>query len=258
LIGIDFIDIRGDEQELMALCWYGYRDFSNIVLDEANYERGIRIRHKNIAIGDETTCKRFFSEERTNLYFIGEIHTISDSFIPNARRDYFNENNTCLTFEDKAKKIFKAENLANRLAQTASKLHNRTKEIEIYNQSLNRFKEQKGNFKSESEENFYLSKLRGLEEKALKAKKDIDGIKKKAEVDKNISTLYESIIGQTAVSVVPISEDERRVSKYTPPTFSKLNENETNVVLEIFQIIEESMTFSESESLKKLIIDRFN
>ena len=62
--------------------------------------RVIRIRTKNIAIGDENTCDRFFDAPRTNHRFIGEIHTIGDSFIPNARRDYFVENNTCLQFEE--------------------------------------------------------------------------------------------------------------------------------------------------------------
>ncbi len=33
LIGVDFVDIRNDLQELIAVCWYGYRDFSNIVIN---------------------------------------------------------------------------------------------------------------------------------------------------------------------------------------------------------------------------------
>ena len=99
LIGVDFVDIRNDEQELIATCWYGYREHSNFVLDESNFERGLRIRTKNISIGNEFTCNRFFGQERTNLRFIGEIHTLNEGFIPNARRDYFTENATYQQFE---------------------------------------------------------------------------------------------------------------------------------------------------------------
>ena len=31
-IGVDFIEIRNEENKLLALCWYGYRDLSNVVL----------------------------------------------------------------------------------------------------------------------------------------------------------------------------------------------------------------------------------
>lgn len=258
LIGVDFIEIRNFEQELLALCWYGYRDYSNIVLNESSFERGIRIRHKNIAIGDESTCKRFFSAERTNLRFIGEIHTVSDSFVPNARRDYFNENNTCLTFETAAKQIFQSENLENRLAQTASNLHNRIKEIGNYKQSLDEFKLRKGNFRNEAEESYHLSKLRSLEEKAIKAKSNIEKIKSKSHQDQNIKTLFENIVGISPIDVEPLSESEKKVSRYNPPKFTKLAINEANVVLEIFQILEETLLFEESELLKKKIIERFN
>ena len=92
MIGVDFVDILNDDQELLAVCWYGYRELSNVKLSETDFERGIRLRTKNIAIGNEITSNRFFNQERTNLRFIGEIHTVSDGFLPNARRDYFVEN----------------------------------------------------------------------------------------------------------------------------------------------------------------------
>ena len=122
LIGVDFFDIKDDNQELLAVCWYGYREQSNFILDDSDSERGIRIRTKNIAIGDESVSDKFFGQKRTTLRFIGEIHTISDGFIPNARRDYFTENSTYQQFEKSIKEILKVENLENRLAQTASKL----------------------------------------------------------------------------------------------------------------------------------------
>ena len=257
IVGVDFVDIRNDEQELIAICWYGYREHSNIVLDESNIERGLRIRTKNISIGDETTCNRFFDQERTNLRFIGEIHTLSDGFRPNARRDYFTENTTCLQFEKNAKDIFKSENLENRLAQTASKLHNRLKEIEKYKETYEAFKSQKGEFENEATESYHLNRLKELEEKAKRAKNQIDRINEKSN-DTNVKKLYGSIIGTKDISFELLKTDELQVSKYTPPTFSKLNEDQTTAILDVFEILEDALDFDMSELIKKRIVERFN
>ncbi len=258
LIGVDFVDIYNDEQDLIAACWYGFRDKSNVTIGEANIERGIRIRTKNITIGDETTSNRFFSQPRTNHRFIGEIHTLSDGFVPNARRDYFNENSTLQQFEKNAKEIFTQQNLENRLAQTASKLHNRLKEIETYQKSLEEFKTQKGTFGSEAKETFQLNRLRELEEKAVKAKLVIEKIDAKAKQSPTIKTLYQSIIGAKSTGIDRLSTNDLQVSKYDPPTFTKLNPDQRNVVLEIFEILDDELDFELSELIKKRIVEKYN
>jgi molecular chaperone HtpG len=258
LIGVDFVDIRNDLQELIAICWYGYRDYSNISLSANDIERGIRIRTKNISIGDETTCNRLFNVEKTNQRFIGEIHTLSDGFIPNARRDYFNENATCQQFEKNARVIFKAENLENRLAQTASKLHNKLEEIQQYRVKFDEFRILKGAFESEAAESFHLNKLKELEEKAIKAKAEIDKIKVKANEYPNVRTLYKSVIGDTDISVEMLSGNELQVSKYDPPEFTKLSSDQRKVVIDIFEILEEELDFYLSELIKKKIVDKYN
>ena len=258
LIGVDFVDVRNDEQELIATCWYGYREHSNFVLDESNIERGLRLRTKNISIGNEFTCNRFFKQERTNLRFIGEIHTLSNGFIPNARRDYFTENNTSLQFEKNAKDIFDLENLENRLAQTASKLHNRLQEIKNYNKAYDDFKSKKGEFENEATETYQLNRLKEFEEKAIKAKREIEKINDKANNSNTIKKLYNNIIGQNDISVKVLTPKELQISKYTPPNFAQLNKEQQKVVLEIFDILEDELDFDLSELIKKRIIDRFN
>ncbi len=258
LIGVDFVDIRNDEQELIATCWYGYREHSNIVLDEFNFERGLRIRTKNIAIGNEFTCSRFFDQERTNLRFIGEIHTLNEGFIPNARRDYFTENLTYQQFEKNIKEILKAENLENRLAQTASKLHNRLKEIQLYKEKLQEFNEKRGAFENSATESFHLNRLRELEEKATKAKIEIEKISVKSSFSENVKNLFESITRDKDLSVKNLTGEDLQLSKYTPPTFTRLNEEQRTVVLEIFEILEEELDFDISELIKKRIVDKYN
>lgn len=258
LIGVDFVDIRNDEQELIATCWYGYREHSNIVLDESNFERGLRIRTKNISIGNEFTCNRFFDQERTNLRFIGEIHTLNEGFIPNARRDYFTENATYQQFEKNTKEILKAENLENRLAQTASKLHNRLKEVQKYIETFQEFKEKKGSFENAASESFHLNRLKELEDKAKKAKIEIEKISSKSSNSENVKNLFKSIVGDKDLTVEYLSGEDLKISKYTPPTFEKLNDIQRTVVLEIFEILEEELDFDLSELIKKRIVEKYN
>ena len=259
-IGVDFIDIRNDEGKLLALGWYCYRDLSNVVLPNESFEQGIRLRTKNIAIGNENTCDSFFDAPRTNHRFIGEIHTIDESFIPNARRDYFEENDTCLQFIAAAKAIFKTQNLENRLAQTASKLHNRIREIERYFKLANDFEKMKGNFQSEAVEAHHLNNLKNAKSKAIKASNDIDKIKVKSIGDVNIAILYKHVIGERNIVIAPDEYDLMQVSKYDPPTFKKLENNQIaqDVIIEIFKLVEDELPFYESENLKKLIIEKFN
>lgn len=266
LIGVDIVDIRNDEQEIIASCWYGYREFSNTVIYtpakkneyNPNPERGIRIRTKNIGIGDESTCKKFFDSERTNLRFIGEIHTISDGFVPNARRDYFTENNTLKQFEKNGKIIFTQENLENILAQTASKLHNRLDEIEKYKKELEKFQKRKGSFDSEAAETYHLTRLKELYDKALKAKQVVEKIETKSKTSSKIKTLYESIARDIDTNIPTLDNNVSQISKYDPPEFKKLNDDQKQVVLDIFEIIEDSIDFDLSELIKKKIIDKFN
>lgn len=258
LVGVDFVDIRNDFQELIATCWYGYREHSNIVLDESNFERGLRIRTKNISIGNEFTCNRFFDQERTNLRFIGEIHTLNEGFIPNARRDYFTENATYQQFEKNTKEILKAENLENRLAQTASKLHNRLKEVQKYKDTFQEFADRKGSFENAATESFHLNRLKELEEKAKKAKIEIEKINTKSFHSENVKNLFKSIVGDKDLSVKYLSGEDLKISKYTPPSFEKLNQEQKKVVLEIFEILEEELDFDLSELIKKRIVEKYN
>lgn len=266
LIGVDIVDIRNDEQEIIATCWYGYREFSNNVIyapnkkneHNPNPERGIRIRTKNIGIGDESTCKKFFDAERTNLRFIGEIHTISESFVPNARRDYFTENNTLKQFEENGKLIFTQENLENILAQTASKLHNRLDEIVKYKTEFDKFQRMKGSFDNEATETYHFNRLKDLYEKASKAKQVVEKIENKSKTSSKIKTLYQIIAGNIDQNIPSLESNVSQVSKYDPPEFKKLNDNQKEVVLEIFEILEESLDFDLSELIKKRILAKFN
>lgn len=85
-------EFRRDNEELIAWMWYGISSFAKRIPSSVNEMAGIRLRQSNIQIGDENTLVPLYKEDRGNFYFIGEIHSVHKALIPNARRDYFNEN----------------------------------------------------------------------------------------------------------------------------------------------------------------------
>jgi len=256
LIGVDFFDVRDDQQDLLALGWFGYRNLSNVVLPVENKERGIRLRKSNIALGDEGTLSRFFKAERTNLRFIGEVHAISNNFIPNARRDYFNDNKTCQTFEKNLTKLLEEENLENRLAQTASMLHNRLKDIEAFKNAKNEFESKQGRFESEKAEKDFIDHLKVAESKAQNALKAISKIQQTTLKDKTVGRLYQTIVADKDLSI-PNAENIT-LNKYDPPTFKKLRKNESEIVIQIFKLIDDNLKTADAGKLKKLILEEFN
>ncbi len=102
---LEFKEFRNKQNELLAWMWFGVCTFDKRI-PECNDMRGIRLRKDNIQIGDHNTLVDFFKDKRGNFYFIGELHAVHNNLIPNARRDYFNENHTRLEFENEIKEYF--------------------------------------------------------------------------------------------------------------------------------------------------------
>lgn len=79
------------------------------MFDYSNVAHGIRLRCKNIQLGDETCCRRFLpnkQDQRFNDYFFGEIHVLSESLIPNMDRNYLRVDDARNEFERMATKDF--------------------------------------------------------------------------------------------------------------------------------------------------------
>ena len=146
---LEFRDIRDNEGRLLAWLWFGVSCFRARISKEY-LMRGIRLRKGNIQIGDESTLQRFFTEERGNMYFIGEVFCVSDGLIPNSRRDYFNDCPECAEFESAMRII--AEELK-RLYNAGSDLNNaykRTRQAEDRETEL-RYKVVKGYFADDTD-----------------------------------------------------------------------------------------------------------
>ena len=95
---IEFKLIHSEDNKLLGWMWFAVIKFV-INIPKENKMRSIRLRKENIQIGNETTLSKFFKEARGSTYFIGEVMAIDKNLIPNARRDYFNINETLREFE---------------------------------------------------------------------------------------------------------------------------------------------------------------
>jgi len=119
IYGIQFKEFRNSKSELLAWMWFGISTFDKVIPETTNEMRGIRLRKENIQIGTSNTLTKLFKEPRGNFYFIGEVNAMHRELIPNARRDYFNRNETLNEFEAELKYYF--EDTLTRLYYDASK-----------------------------------------------------------------------------------------------------------------------------------------
>jgi len=256
IINVNFHNVYNTKGELMAITWYGISNKLNFQLKSSNIERGIRLRKGNIGIGAELTLSGLFSQERQNLNYIGEVHALSPDFIPNARRDYFNENQTSKSLESKLRSFF--VNLG-MLTYNTSILHNRLKDIDEYKKEIEDFQEKSDNNqytpKSEAEAK---QKLQVKQKQATKAKKAIEKIRVKSKNSQDLKDVYKSVIGNTDLTI-PILEDVISQDKKAPPIteLPKLTPDEREIVLEIFRIIEKNLPLQKAEMLKKKISERY-
>ena len=67
---------------------------------------GLRVRSANIQLGDDAALSGLFKENRGNYYFVGEVFAVSKALIPNSQRNYFNENEARVLFEDELRSYF--------------------------------------------------------------------------------------------------------------------------------------------------------
>ncbi len=190
---VGFFDVFNKNSVLLAVGWYGISDKVNYVIEEKkNPERGIRIRKSNIAIGDEATLFPRFKSERTNLRYIGEIHVLSNGFIPNARRDYFNLTPTVEEFEASLKVIF--DDFESNLPHVASNLHNRLKSVQSARELIVKYKHDINKFNTTEEREQRFQEVIDGVKTARDAAKKIEKIKADGVNKPTINELFEGII----------------------------------------------------------------
>ncbi|MFA9394116.1 MAG: ATP-binding protein [Halodesulfovibrio sp.] len=95
--GINFIEEKDSDDNLIFWGWYAQTDFKGALSEDLL--KGLRLRVKNIQVGDHKTLESYFSQPRFCRWFFGEIHACYDGLIPNGRRDYLEPNGAYKIFK---------------------------------------------------------------------------------------------------------------------------------------------------------------
>ena len=171
--------------------------------------RGLRVRSANIQLGNDDALQPLFKENRGNYYFVGEVFAASRNLIPNSQRDYFNENETRVLFEDLLREYF--YDVLHKLYYEANRVKNDYKRQEEYLSKVAEYQ------KKEKEQGFV------NEEERQKLQFDIDKAKKSAEdARKRLDKL------DTSDSTSPLSEVRKSIGqKYEADKLKKKAETTT-------------------------------
>ena len=270
-----FTDIvRDPDGKIIAWIWYSITNFKGAINKVGNPMHWIRIRHKNIEIGDENTCIQFdyFKEPKGSKYFFGEIHVLDKDLRPNARRDYFDRNEALDSFENTMRDYIN-QNL-DILYRTGSKLNSRYREIENYKETkkkLSDIENHKTLPASPKEEIKLKKQLKEQEAKAKSATTTINNIFEKSKeregssfnrtvevIKKNHSGIDVNKTKEDITKNIKKQEEEKRKST-TPPKESKssllvdelsfLDKKTRKLITKIYEIISDNLNPSESHDL---------
>lgn len=237
----DFCDADGN---LIAWMWVGLSRFEKQI-PKVNIMRGLRVRSGNIQLGNDDALQDLFKESRGNYYFVGEVFAVSKDLIPNSQRDYFNENETRVLFEDCLREYF--FDVLHKLYYEANRVKNDYKRQEEYLAKVTEYQ------KKEKEQGFV------NEEERQKLQFDIDKAKKNAEdarkrldkldisdtnsplfeVHKSIGQKYSANkLKEQAENTIVVIEDEKKKA-FVTSNMSKLSRSERKIVSKILSIINE-------------------
>lgn len=127
---IKIFDRKDSDDKIIYWGWYTISELRGQI-PANNVAYGIRLRCKNIQIGDERTSRNFFvaeGDKRFAQYFFGELHVETPFLMPDARRDYLRECEYRSTFEGMVRSDFtKLKDLCNEASNIRGIIKNITK-----------------------------------------------------------------------------------------------------------------------------------
>lgn len=254
---IEFIKIF-KEKELLAWGWYGVSKFEKQIPARSNPSRGLRLRKGNIQIGSENALNKLHKEQRSNFYFIGEVHGVHPGLIPNARRDYFKENEIAKTFEKELSALFHTKFY--KLYHDANRIKNACKKVVKPREIEKDYKEKtKNGFSTKEERELLDENLLKCKVEATKARKELDRIKERCKTDEVLAKIYVRILDNYQVNTEDKNIRAPGSSKifYRTDKLSKLAKNERKLLSKVFSVIDQVLTPDLAENLKQKIEEEF-
>lgn len=255
ILRIDHIIEKDENGELLFWGWYAITNFYGQVQDLGM--KGLRVRKNNILIGDESILETFFSQERFNLWFIGEIYVYDKELIPNARRDNFEKNQAYVRFKDKLEKYTRG--LLSKLPHNYSMFNSALDKIEKSEKELEEIENRlEQGISSEVERKKIIEQKEVIREKLEKNEEKLK--KTKGKLDPTKARDFEYIINKSTevkkktesvdkkIDNVGYSVDKDKALSHYPRDVKK-------VVIKIFEVIDKQMSGAAATQLKKDIIE---
>lgn len=235
----DFRDINGN---LIAWMWVGLSRFEKQI-PKANAMRGLRVRSANIQLGNDDVLTALFKEPRGNYYFVGEVFAVDKQLVPNSQRDYFNENETRVLFEDLLRVYF--FDVLHKLYYEANRVKNDYKRQEEYLAVVSEYqKKEKSGFVNEEERQKLQFDIEKAKRSAEEARKRLDKLDNDdtaspiSEVRKSIGKKYEADkLKKKAEETTVTTKTEDKKKTFVTDSLSKLSRNERKLVSKILTII---------------------
>lgn len=237
---IAFFEGYRNDGSLFFVGWYGVTDLSGMVKeDNAN---GLRVRKRNILIGDNRTLDEFFGNNKTyqnfNRWFVGEIYVFEENLIPNARRDDFEKNEPYFAFK---REVEKTTHKLARLPHPLSKVRSSEKKIQEIPQKIQEIQQE-------------LSTAGITETRKGQLFEQVDDLKRKAkQIDPNAYAKIPTPASLTANPTVPISDSKTK----SATSGEQVTEDKTAAKVKEVKQVKESL-FSELEQLENKIETSIN
>lgn len=239
---LEFKDFRNNEGDLIAWMWVGLSRFEKQI-PKVNPMRGLRVRSANIQLGNDDVLTDLFKENRGNYYFVGEVFAVDRQLVPNSQRDYFNENEARVLFEDLLRVYF--FDILHKLYYEANRVKNDYKRQEEYLAIVSEYqKKEASGFVNEEERQKLQFDIEKAKRSAEEARKRLDKLDDGdtsspiSEVRKSIGRKYEADkLKRKAeeTTVTPKTEDKKKT--FVTDSLSKLSRNERKLVSKILTII---------------------
>lgn len=257
---LEFKDFRDSSGKLIAWMWIGLSRFEKQI-PNVNHMRGLRIRSANIQLGADNALQHLFKENRGNYYFVGEVFAVSQDLIPNSQRDYFNENEIRVQFENLLREYF--FDVLHKLYYDANQVKNDYKRQEEYLNLVAEFqkKEKEHGFVNDEERQKLQFDIEKAKEKAEKARNRLDKLDASdsspmSEVRKSIGQKYASDELKKKAETTEVSVDNGDKKKsFITDSMSKLSKRERKLVSRILTIITDVAPKEVAEQIIDRIID---
>jgi hypothetical protein len=266
ILDIEFFEGKNGNGDLFFLGWYGRTELGGVIKEDN--VSGLRVRKKNILIGNNRTLDAFFGNNPTyqafNRWFIGEIYVFDNDLLPNSRRDNFEENDTYFRFKREVEKTTK-EKLA-KLPHKYSTARTTERTVQDLSQTIQNITTelQSGNI-TETRQEQLLQQLEDCERKQSKIKPAAytklspdpaspdDSLKKQEEKSEEVQKTKAKLQKQIEKLKQQVQEvDKKNVSRLLP---SQLPRKSREIVEKIFNIIDRTLDEGLAKELKAQIIE---